>query len=54
MSYEITVTAKGDKVNYMATSKGVGKNELDAAIKAIQKADFTDLQRQLKLLDCCR
>ena len=53
-SYEITVNAKGDKVNYMATSKGVGKNELDAAIKAIQKADFTDLQRQLKLLDCCR
>ena len=53
-SYDVTITAKGDKVNYMATSKGVGKNELDATIKAIQKAEFSDLQRQLKLLDCCR
>ena len=53
-SYDVTITAKGDKVNYMATSKGVGKNELDAAIKAIQKADLSDLQGQLKLLDCCR
>lgn len=46
-SYEITLSVKGDGVNYMATSKGVGKSDLDATIKAVQKTDLSDLQKQL-------
>ena len=46
-SYEITLSVKGDGVNYMTTSKGVGKSDLDATIKAVQKTDLSDLQKQL-------
>ena len=46
-SYEITLSVKGDGVSYMATSKGVGKSDLDATIKAVQKTDLSDLQKQL-------
>lgn len=47
-SYDVSISAKGDGINYITTSKGAGKNELDATIKAIQKADFSNLQGQLK------
>lgn len=46
-SYEITLSVKGDGVKYMATNKGVGKSDLDATIKAVQKTDLSDLQKQL-------
>lgn len=46
-SFDVGISIKGDKVNFSATNKGVGKNELDATIKAMQKTDFTDLQKQL-------
>ena len=47
-SYDVSISAKGDGINYITTSKGAGKNELDATIKAIQKADLSNLQSQLK------
>ena len=47
-SKDIPISAKGDGINYITTSKGAGKNELDATIKAIQKADLSNLQSQLK------
>lgn len=47
-SFDVTFNVKGPKVNFQASSKGVGKDELDATIKAIQKADFSKLQPQLK------
>ena len=47
-SYDIAVDAKGEKVSFHNEIKGVGKNELDATIKAVQKMDFSSLQKQLK------
>jgi len=47
-SYDLTISIKGDNINFIVNTKGVGKNELDATIKAVQKADFSDLQKQLK------
>lgn len=46
-SYDIGISFTGKAANYRVSTKGVGKNELDATIKAVQKADFTDLQKQL-------
>lgn len=47
-SYDLTLTLKGENINFMVSAKGAGKNEIDAAIKAVQKIDFSDLQQQLK------
>lgn len=46
-SFDITLTIKGGDVNFATTTKGVGKNEVDAVVKAVQKTEFQDLQKQL-------
>lgn len=46
-SFDVTFGLKGDKVSFTSKGKGVGKNELDANIKALQKMDFADLQKQV-------
>lgn len=46
-SFDVGIYIKGERVNFSAAAKGVGKNELDATIKAVQKMDFADLQKQL-------
>ena len=46
-SFDVTFSLKGEKISFTAKSKGVGKNELDANVKALQKMDFADLQKQV-------
>lgn len=47
-SYNVSVTLKGDGIFVKAEDKGVGKNETDAIIKAIQKANFGSITKQLQ------
>jgi len=46
-SYNVSVSIKGAGVNFLGSSKGVGKSEVDAVISAIKKTDFTPLQKDL-------
>ena len=47
-SYDVSISIKGANANFFATSKGVGKTEVDATISAIKKTDFTPLQKQME------
>ncbi len=47
-SYDMSISLKGENVNFQTTTKGVGKNLTDATIKALQKTDFTSLQKQME------
>jgi len=49
-SYDMAISLKGETVNFQANTKGVGKNLTDASIKALQKIDFTNLQKQMEAL----
>jgi len=46
-SFDFTIAIKGDHVNFFTTGKGVGKTEAAATISAINKTDFSPLQKQL-------
>lgn len=50
-SYDVELSIKGGSIYFTSRSKGVGKNQLDATIKAVQKTNFSDLQKQLEK-DC--
>ena len=47
-SFDVSISMTGEKLNFQTHVKGVGKTPTDAAIKAIQKADFGKLQSQLE------
>ena len=46
-SYDVSVSVKGKNLNFWSSAKGVGKSEVDAVISAINKTDFSALQKQL-------
>ena len=48
LSFDISVSVTGDKVNFVKSSKGVGKTEGEALGKGIAKIKFKELQQQVK------
>lgn len=46
-SYNMDVILKGDNIMFSRSTKGAGKNEVDALVKAINKMDFTDIKKQI-------
>lgn len=48
ISYDVDIALKGEGINFTTTTTGVGKTELDATIKAVQKTDFSPLVQQVE------
>lgn len=46
-TFDINVILRGDGIYFTESTKGAGKNEIDAIIKSINKIDFSRLQEQL-------
>lgn len=48
VSYYMNITLRGDGIFFSESPKGAGKNEVDALVRAINKLDFSKLQKQLE------
>lgn len=48
VSFDMTVSVTGDRVNFSKSTKGVGKTEAEAMAKGIAKLKFRELQEQVK------
>lgn len=46
-SYNIDIILKGNNILFSHSTKGAGKNETDALVKAINKIDFADIKKQI-------
>lgn len=46
-TYDIDVILRGKQIYFTESTRGAGKNEIDAIIKSINKIDFSKLQEQI-------